>query len=146
MGTTTSGLPWPDPTALFANTDTALKALAEAILAPVDLGLAAAAGWTLNSSACYLVGTRALWIDIDMTRTGAAIIADATGNVAPDVDIATAANRRPVRDGFLRGHRPGVSTWGVRYTTAGVFQLTDGYPTASTAAGGMLLRGLVNLL
>lgn len=146
MGISTSGLPYPDPTAVLADTDLAIKALALAILAPVDLGLVAAAGWTLGVSNCVLAGTRLLWIDIDLTRTGAAVAADASGNVAPDVDIATAANRRPVRDVFLRGHRPGFSTWGVRYTTAGVFQLTDGYPAASTGtAVGMQLRGLVNL-
>ena len=153
MGNTTTGLPWPADTAPVGDADAHIKALADALVPFTDqIALAASTGWTVD----YRYGTRLigpasplLWVDIRVLRAvgAATLTAGANGNIT-DTEILTmqSVSLYPVRNQYLRGIRNGVSAWTVRLGPTGALHVTDGYPTATLAAGDdLIVQGLVNL-
>jgi len=152
MGTTTGGLPYPEPTDLLANVDLAIKALAEALIGTPStslVGIVNAAGWTVNSVRSVKLGTRFQWLDVVITRNaGAAVItASASGNIG-DTDMGTlAAAMRPARRQWLSGHRSTLGVWQVALESTGVLLLAAGPPNAVINPGDTVqVVGLVEIL
>lgn len=149
MGTTTGGLPYPEPTDLLANVDLALKALAEAVIGPLtnsNTGFVAATGWTVGTFRGVKIGTRFAWVDLTCTRTGATLTAGSAGNLA-DTDVVTVpATWRPTRRQHLSGHRSGLGIWQTHLEPSGVLVITAGPPTASIdTAATLQVQALLEL-
>lgn len=84
--TTAHGLPYPVGTDRVMDGDNAIRALAEALdPAAATTPLAAAAGWTVQTSSCWKLGPLCV-VAVTATRTGAAITAPAGGNIG-DVTV-----------------------------------------------------------
>ena len=96
MQNTTHGYPYPLGTDFVRDGDDVIGALAQALdPAPTTLTITAAAGWTAGSGRVLRIGPLVYW-SVGMTRTGAAIVTDSTGNTT-DVPVFTGlpANLRP---------------------------------------------------
>ncbi len=107
--------------------------------------IARAAGWTIEVFRTRPVGVGIYLLEIDATRTGGTLTANAdTGNMG-NVEVGTvddAVGLRPDSPTYLTGVVPGASRWGVTFGTGGPITITDGYPGA-TITGAFRIRGLV---
>lgn len=140
MANTSHGLPYPLGTDRVMDGDNVIRALAEALdPAPVDLvaaGLTPAAGWTIQSAKGVLVAQLA-HVFILCTRTGADIVIPASGNLSPDVPMATGLPTafRPITSQRGTLGRPLVQTCFGQVGPAGDISVTDGFGTTLAGAG-----------
>lgn len=146
----TRGFNWMDPDDPLANVDLEIKSLAESILtAPIDPGVVIAAGWTLTGAWLRKFGSELVWVEVQVTRTGATITAPANGNVGGTDVFTFPAGYKPLREQPLLGMRGAAGVWHVRVNPAasgGVAAVEGGYPTATIAAGDtMTITGWMSL-
>lgn len=142
MGGTDQGLPYPDPDDLLADTDLAIKALAEAIAEPTDTsvaGVSMAAGWsTPVIRSRPMVGGSLSLVTLRANRTGATITAAGTGNITDTTIMTLPVDLWPSRTQWIQANRSTVGLWQCWITPAGLWEVLSGPPTATINAGDYL--------
>lgn len=144
MGSTAAGLPYPDPDDLVADVDLAIKALAEAIAAPVvtsTAGVVMSAGWSTPVVRLRLLnGGSMARLHLEATRSGATITTAANGNLSPDSPILTLpVTWWPVRVQYVAAGKHALGSWQSHIDAVGVWSVTAGPPSMPINTGDTLI-------
>lgn len=148
MGVTTRGLRYPESTdppigdddtpqiALLADDiDAAMSALVTDTGSMTNAPVTAAAGWSVLIAEYRLIG-KDCTLHVWLKRTGAAVTASSTGNVAGDPDLFTITDStlRPSFDLVTGTFRASFTGGSYQITSVGVCSLFDMHSSSSIAA------------
>lgn len=146
------GVPYLQGTDPLGYLDEHSLSLATALIRPAAMNVVAEAGWAYVAQNCvFLIGKKLLWLDIQFTRTGAALTmandaAPAPGNLG-DTPIATLTMAdAPTRPAYLQGNNSSIGLYQCVLNTAKVLSLTAG-PTSGVIGvnSAFTVQGLVFL-